>query len=179
MRIISGKHKGRNIPVRKNFKARPTTDFAKENIFNVISNYFDFEEITVLDLFGGTGSISFEFASRGCPQILTVEKDFKSFDFIRKTAKEIGMDSIRVIKSDVFRFVPKCTSQFDIIFADPPYELTDLEKIPEIILNSTVLNEKAWFILEHGKKHNFENNTFLKEIRTYGSVHFSIFQKKD
>ncbi len=179
MRIISGKYKGRYIPVRKNFKARPTTDFAKENIFNVLNNHFDFEETAVLDLFGGTGSISFEFASRGCPRIVTIEKDFKSFNFIKKTAADLGMKELKAIRADVFKFIPKCSTTFDIVFADPPYELVNLDQIPELVINSTVLNKDAWFILEHGKKHNFENNTYLIDKRTYGSVHLSIFQKKD
>ncbi len=178
MRIVSGKYKGRYIPVRKNFPARPTTDFAKENIFNVMGNHFDFEGLHILDLFGGTGSISFEFASRGSSEVITVEKDFRSYDFIKKTARALQMDQIKVIKTDVFRFIPKCSAFFDIIFADPPYELENLNVIPPLIFENNLLKENGWFILEHGKSNHFDGNEFLIDKRTYGSVHFSIFQNK-
>lgn len=177
MRIIGGKHKGRHIPIRKNFPARPTTDFAKENIFNVLHNYFNFSEISVLDLFGGTGSISFEFASRGCEKITVVEKDYRSCEFIKKTAIELKMDQIKAIKSDVFRFIEKCNIQFDIVFADPPFDLNTIHEIPELILNTEIIKPEGWLILEHGKQNNFKNNPLLIDLRAYGSVHFSIFQK--
>jgi 16S rRNA (guanine(966)-N(2))-methyltransferase RsmD len=178
MRIVSGKYKGRYIPVRKNFPARPTTDFAKENIFNVISNYFDFETLHVLDLFGGTGSISFEFASRGSMEITTVEKDFRSCSFIKKTAESLNINQVKVIKSDVFRILPKLTTTFDIVFADPPYQLDKIAEIPGLIFENILLNEKGWLILEHGKSNNFSNDKNLIDARVYGSVHFSIFQQK-
>lgn len=178
MRIIGGEYKGRYIPVRKNFPARPTTDFARENIFNVLHNYFDLSELSVLDLFGGTGSISFEFASRGCENIVVVEKDYRSWDFIKKTAADLKMNQIKAVKSDVFRFIKKCTIQFDIVFADPPYDLKTLKEIPEAIFNAGIIKPEGWLILEHGKQNSFETNALLIDKRTYGSVHFSIFQKK-
>jgi 16S rRNA (guanine(966)-N(2))-methyltransferase RsmD len=178
MRIVSGKYKGRYIPVRKNFPARPTTDFAKENIFNVISNYFDFELLHVLDLFGGTGSISFEFASRGSIEVVTVEKDFRSCSFIKKTAESLEMNQLKVIKSDVFRTIPKLNTHFDIVFADPPYKLDRISEIPDLVFENNLLKNEGWLILEHGKANNFSNNKSLIDSRIYGSVHFSIFQKK-
>lgn len=178
MRIVSGKHKGRHIPVRKNFPARPTTDFAKENIFNIINNHFDFESLRVLDLFGGTGSISFEFASRGSIEIVTVEKDFRSYGFIKKTAQLLEMNQIKVIKSDVFRTISKLNTSFDIVFADPPYELKQIEEIPSLIFENNLLVKDGWLILEHGKINDFSGNENLIDLRVYGSVHFSIFQKK-
>lgn len=178
MRIISGTYKGRYIPVRKNFQARPTTDFAKENIFNVMSNHFDFEQLTVLDLFSGTGSISYEFASRGCKEIVSVEKDFRSFDFIKKTAKELQLSSITAMKADTFLFLKKSHKNFDIIFADPPYDLDRIHEIPERVFASALLKTNGWLILEHGKSTQFNDHEYLIDCRKYGSVHFSIFEKK-
>lgn len=178
MRIISGKYKGKYIPVRKNFSSRPTTDFAKENIFNILNNNFDFEEIEVLDLFAGTGSISYEFASRGCLKVISVEKDYRSFDFIRKTVKELNLEAVKAIKADTFKFLNKNTNTFDIVFADPPYDLENLASIPEIILETNIIKPEGWLILEHGKKHQFNDNQHLIDKRTYGSVNFSIFKKK-
>ena len=176
MRIISGKYKGRTIPVRKNFPSRPTTDFAKENIFNVLSNQFYFEDISVLDLFAGTGSISYEFASRGCRKVVSIERDYQSFYFIRSTASELNIPAVKVIKTDVFRYLENCDEQFDVIFADPPYDLKSLDEIPEKVLKTNILKKGGWFILEHGKNHQFNNNQHLFNKRVYGSVHFSIFK---
>jgi 16S rRNA (guanine966-N2)-methyltransferase len=178
MRIISGKHKGRRIPVVKNFSARPTTDFAKENIFNILNNQFDFEELEVLDLFSGTGSISYEFSSRECLKIISVENDFRSFNFIKKTIADMKFDAIKAIKADVFKFIHKCNDTFDIVFADPPYELNTLDTIPEEVFNAKILKPGGWLILEHGKKHQFNDNQHLIDVRSYGSVQFSIFQEK-
>lgn len=178
MRIISGKYKGRHIPVRKNFSARPTTDFAKENLFNILNNQFDFEELEVLDLFSGTGSISYEFASRECLKVVSIEKDFRSFDFIRKTIAEMKFDSIKAIKSDVFKFLQKCNDSFDIVFADPPYDLGNLDTIPEEVFKAKILKPEGWLVLEHGKKHQFNDNQHLIDVRSYGSVQFSIFHQK-
>ncbi len=177
MRIVSGEFKGRTIPVRKDFPSRPTTDFAKENIFNVIHNHFDFEEIEVLDLFSGTGSIGFEFASRGASKVTAVELDYRSFDFIRTTAKNLAMENFYCIKADAFRYIEKCTEKFDIVFADPPYDFKMLGQIPEKLLQTKVLKTGGWFILEHGKTNNFSTVEGFLEQRIYGSVHFSIFRQ--
>jgi 16S rRNA (guanine(966)-N(2))-methyltransferase RsmD len=178
MRIVSGKLKGRQIPVRKNFTARPTTDFAKEGLFNILNNYFDFEETEVLDLFAGTGSISYEFASRGCPKIITVEKDYRSCEFIKQTAKQLNIDAIRVVKMDAFTLLLKCNESFDIVFADPPYQLENIAEIPNAVLKSKALKAEGWLILEHGGDNVFNRIPEFKEMRVYGNVHFSIFRKE-
>ena len=175
MRIISGKYKGRTIPVRKNFPSRPTTDFAKENLFNVLSNYFDFEQLSVLDLFAGTGSISYEFASRGS-RVIAVEKDYRSLSFIKSTIQDLKLDTISPIKADVFKYLDHCSEEFDLVFADPPYDLRGLADLPKAVFDSAVLKENSWFILEHGKTHQFNDNQYLIDERKYGSVHFSIFK---
>ncbi len=175
MRIISGTHKGRRIVPDKNFKARPTTDFAKENLFNVLNNIIDFEGITALDLFGGTGGISYELASRGAEQITCVEMNAKHFTFIKKTILDLGFDNISVLRADVFRFLKSCYKKFDIIFADPPYDLKKIEVIPDMVFNKELLLPNGWLILEHGRANNFENHNNFCEMRTYGSVNFSFF----
>lgn len=160
----------------KNFKARPTTDFAKENLFNILNNNFDFSELKVLDLFSGTGSISFEFASRECISVISVESNFKHQAFIKKTIDEYGFKQIKSIKSDAFRFVKSCKEKFDIIFADPPYDLKEMETIPDYILGQNILNENGWLIVEHGDKTSFNRHSAFLELRKYGGVNFSIFE---
>ncbi|RUT79641.1 RsmD family RNA methyltransferase [Ancylomarina longa] len=176
MRIVSGTHKGRRIHPDKNFKARPTTDFAKENLFNVLHNLVDFEDLIVLDLFGGTGGISYEFASRGAKSVICVELDHKHFLFIQKTIGELELDQILPIRSNVFRFLKTCHQKFDMIFADPPYDLKDLESIPDLIIEKDLLNAEGILIVEHSSKNDFSNHPSFMEKRTYGSVNFSFFQ---
>ncbi len=179
MRIVSGAYKGRTIPVRKNFPSRPTTDFAKENIFNVISNYFDFEDLEVLDLFSGTGSISYEFASRGCKSIFAVEKDFQSIRFIKSVVTDLKYENIKVIKGDAFKYVEHIGEEkYDIVFADPPYDLENLALLPKLVLTRKIVKKEGWFILEHGKNYQFNDIEYFSETRKYGSVHFSIFKIK-
>jgi 16S rRNA (guanine(966)-N(2))-methyltransferase RsmD len=176
MRIVSGKYKGRHISPPKNFRARPTTDFAKENIFNILNNNFDFSELDVLDLFSGTGSISYEFASRGCISVISIESNFKHHLFIKKTIEELGLQNVKTIKSDAFRYVKSCNKTFDIIFADPPYELKEIETIPSYIFEHQILKKDGWLIVEHGDKTNFSKQAGFKETRKYGGVNFSIFE---
>ena len=178
MRIISGKYKGRHIRVHKNFSARPTTDFAKENLFNFLNNYFDFNITTVLDLFGGTGSMSYEFASRGCPSVDILEKDFKSFDFINKVLTELKIAEVNPIHTDAFQYLRKCRKQYDLIFADPPYQHKEIDILPDLIFENNLLKPKGWFILEHSDKHKFSTHPAFREHREYGSVNFSIFAEK-
>ena len=178
MRIVSGLYKGRLIHPPKNFSARPTTDFAKENLFNVLNNHVDFEELEVLDLFSGTGSISYEFASRGSKHIISVENNFKHFRFIKQTCELLSIKQIKAIKTDVFRYIKSCTSTFDIIFADPPYQLENIEEIPGLILDKKLLKKDGWLIVEHGDKTNFSKHACFKEIRKYGGVNFSIFENQ-
>jgi len=175
LRIVSGKYKGRIIKPPKNFRARPTTDFAKENLFNILNNNFDFSEVTVLDLFSGTGSISYEFVSRGSQYVVSIEKNFKHQAFIKKTIDDFGFTQIKTIKTDAFRYIKTCNEQFDIIFADPPYDLKELESIPDFIFEQEILKENGWLILEHGDKTDFSKHEKFKEQRKYGGVNFSIF----
>lgn len=177
MRIISGIYKSRRFEVPRNFKSRPTTDFAKENIFNVVNNLIDFEGINALDLFAGTGSISFELLSRGCASVTCIEKDPAHYAFIKKVEKELKTDRLKTIKGDVFRFVQTLTESYDLIFADPPYALKNLDQIPEMILNENLLNPNGVFIMEHPKEYDFSSVLFFKQRRIYGAVNFSVFIK--
>lgn len=174
MRIVSGKYKGRHIPVRRNFPSRPTTDFAKENLFNVLNNHFDFENLRVLDLFAGTGSISYEFASRGAIVDL-IENDYHSFEFIRTTIANLKIDTIKPYKTDVFRVLHKLKNKYDLIFADPPYQMKNIAELPNLILEANILNSGGWFILEHSDRMKFNSHPNYREVREYGSVNFSIF----
>lgn len=176
MRIITGIYKGRRFDIPHTFKARPTTDFAKENIFNVLNSYIDFEGTTALDLFAGTGSISLELLSRGCQQVVSIEKDRDHHAFIRQCVQKLGADNSVVIRGDVFRYIKSCSQQFDFIFADPPYQLTELAQIPDLIFEKDLIKEEGIFVLEHGAQNDFSNHPHFVEHRKYGSVNFSIFQ---
>lgn len=176
MRIITGKYKGRRFDIPRTFKARPTTDFAKENIFNVINGYTDWEETTALDLFAGTGSISLELLSRGCPQVVSVEKDRDHARFISQCMEEIGTENHVLIKGDVFRFLKSCHQQFDLVFADPPYALPELSTIPDLIFQYGLLKEDGLLVFEHGKHDDFSTHPHFLEHRSYGSVNFTLFK---
>lgn len=178
MRVISGIYKRRRFDVPNSFKARPTTDFAKENLFNVLSNnYFDFEDgVTALDLFAGTGSISIELVSRGCDKVISVEKDPQHLSFISQVMREVKTDKCLPVRADAFKFIEKCSEQFDFIFADPPYALKDLQSIPGRIFENGLLKENGLLVLEHGKDQNFEDDPHFIERRIYGSVNFSFFR---
>lgn len=177
MRVISGIYKRRRFDVPHTFKARPTTDFAKENLFNVLMNYLDFEEgVTALDLFAGTGSISIELVSRGCDRVISVEKDPQHHAFISKVMKEVKTDRCLPLRGDVFRYIEKCNEQFNFIFADPPYALKELSTIPQKIFEYKLLKPEGLFVLEHGKDLSFEQDPHFIEHRHYGSVNFSFFK---
>ena len=177
MRVISGIYKRRRFDVPHTFKARPTTDFAKENLFNVLMNYLNFEEgVTALDLFAGTGSISIELVSRGCDRVISVEKDPQHHAFISKVMKEVKTDRGLPLRGDVFRYIEKCNEQFDFIFADPPYALKELSTIPQKIFEYKLLKPEGLFVLEHGKDLSFEQDPHFIEHRHYGSVNFSFFK---
>lgn len=164
------------MPVAKKLKARPTTDFAKENLFNILENWYNFENLKVLDLFAGTGSISYEFASRGCKEVVAVEKNPQHASFIEKVIRELKIEEINVLNMDVFRFLENLHEQFDVIFADPPYDLPNLEEIPNIIIERNLLAPKATMIIEHGNKTDLSHVPYFTEKRQYGSVNFSIFE---
>ena len=176
MRIITGHYKGRRFDIPRTLKARPTTDFAKENIFNVLQGYIDFDDLTALDLFAGTGSISLELASRGCQQVVSVEADRDHAAFIRQCFAKLGADNQLLIREDVFKFLKTCRQSFDFIFADPPYALRELPQIPDLILESTLLRPDGLLVFEHGKDHDFSQHPRFVEHRQYGSVNFSIFR---
>ena len=176
MRIITGRYKGRHFDIPKTFKARPTTDFAKENIFNVLNSYIDFEGATALDLFSGTGSITLELLSRGCAQVISVELDRDHHRFIQQCLQKLGDTSVLPLRGDVFRFIKSCKHQFDFIFADPPYALKELPTRPSIIFEKGLLKEDGVFVIEHGKDHDFSDDPHFVEHRSYGSVNFSIFR---
>ncbi len=177
MRIITGKYKGRHFSVPRTFKARPTTDFAKENLFNVLRGYIDFEGVHALDLFGGTGSIALELLSRGCGRVVTVEKDRQHYAFISACLRTLGDDAAVALCGDVLRFVPRCTETFGFVFADPPYALPQLPGLPDLVLGSSVLAEGGLFVLEHGKDNDFSAHPLFLARRSYGSVNFSLFRK--
>lgn len=176
MRVISGIYKRRRFDVPQSFKARPTTDFAKENLFNVLNNYMDFEDhVTALDLFAGTGSISIELVSRGCDRVISVERDRDHHAFICKVMKEVKTDVCLPLRADALHFIDRCREQFDFIFADPPYELRELASIPDRIFSKGLLKKDGLFVLEHGKKNCFADHPYFLEHRSYGSVNFSFF----
>lgn len=178
MRIIRGKYGRRRFDVPKNITARPTTDFARENLFNVLENMDDFEGKTALDLFAGTGAISFEFLSRGCSEVTAVEQASVQTQFIRSVKEKLGDESLRVIKGDVFKFIATCSRQFDFIFADPPYDHPRFEEIPELILNSAMVKPGTIVIIEHSKTRDFSSLPGFNQQRVYGSVNFAIFEVK-
>lgn len=175
MRIIRGKYGKRRFDVPRNITARPTTDFARENIFNVIENRIDLEGIAALDLFAGTGAISFELLSRGCASVTAVEKSGTQYAFIRKVAQTLGETNLRLIKGDVFKFIAADKSKYDFIFADPPYDLPRFGEIPGLVFGSGLLAPGATFIIEHSKNYDFSSLPHFDEHRAYGSVNFSLF----
>ena len=176
MRIITGKYKGRHFDIPRTFKARPTTDFAKENIFNVLVQYVDFEGATALDLFSGTGSISLELLSRGCSQVVSVEMDRDHHRFICDCLKKLDTQACIPLRADVFRFIKSCHTAFDLIFADPPYALKELPQVPDLIFDKGLLKEGGILVFEHGKEHDFSAHPHFMEHRSYGSVNFSLFR---
>lgn len=178
MRIVSGEFKGRRFMPPKNLKARPTTDVAKEGLFDILSHRVDFQDLKVLDMFGGTGSISLEFVSRGCRDVTLTEKDSVNYAFIRKVIGELKAEGIRTYKTDVFKFVQGCNEKFDLIFADPPYALAELPTIPDLVMQRQLLAPDGLLILEHPKEFDFSENPFFEEHRNYGHVNFSFFLNK-
>lgn len=177
MRIISGSHRGRLIAPPANLKARPTTDFAKENLFNVISNFYDYEGLTVLDLFSGTGSISYEFASRGAAEITAVEINPAHVNFINSTASKLGFEQINVVHANCFLYVKACERKFDVIFADPPYDIEGSDELPRLIVERELLTDRGTLIMEHSANLDFSDYPLFTQKRKYGSVNFSIFEK--
>lgn len=178
MRIISGAYGGRRIhPPGKMPYTRPTTDIAKEGLFNILQNRIELDGIKTLDLFGGTGSITYELASRGAAELTIVEKDAKMFDFIKKTVEEFKIENVRLVKSEVFAFLKNCTEKYDFIFAGPPYALAEIDELPLKIFDGKLLSTGGWFVLEHTPRNDYKNNVHFLEERNYGTTLFSIFEQ--
>ena len=176
MRIIRGKYGRRRFDVPHNISARPTTDFARENIFNVIENLIQLEGKEALDLFAGTGAVSFELLSRGCAGVTAVENASTQLAFIKKVKEILGDENLKIVKANVFKFISVCDKEFDFIFADPPYDLPRFAEIPDLILNSKMLKKGSLVVIEHSKAYDFSNLPHFLEHRVYGSVNFSIFR---
>lgn len=175
MRIIAGKYGGVNLKTPTFAPTRPTTNIAKEALFSMINNYYNFDNINFLDLFGGTGQMSYEFASRGCTDITTVEKFGACVNFMEKTIERLGIEGMKVNQMDVFKFIKNTNQQFDIIFAGPPYPLPNLDTIPDVIFENNLVEGKGWFILEHNPLHDFTHHKHFWRKRNYGQTIFSFF----
>jgi 16S rRNA (guanine966-N2)-methyltransferase len=176
LRIIGGKYRGRRIVPPYGFKARPTTDFARESLFNILNNRIDFEAVSVLDLFAGTGSMSYEFASRGAKEVHLIEKDVKHIAGIKHIINDIGFVNIKPVHIDVRSYLKTCKAKYDVVFADPPYDLPWLKEIPDIVAGSGVIKEDGFFILEHPRDMKFSDHRLFFEHRNYGGVNFSFFK---
>ena len=179
MRIIGGRLKGKTILPPAGYKARPTTDFAREGLFNVLDNEYEFEDLKVLDLFGGTGAIAFEFASRGAARVYCVEMARENASFIKTEAQRLGLANVTMVRDNVFDFLPICREKFDIIFADPPYALEGLETLPDQVFAQDLLHPGCYFILEHGGEHSFREHPRFKKEKVYGRVHFTFFEQPE
>jgi 16S rRNA (guanine966-N2)-methyltransferase len=179
VRIISGKFRGKQIHPPSNIPVRPTTDFAKESLFNILNNLVDMEELRVLDLFSGTGSIAFEFFSRDCKHVTVVDINQKCIAFIQRTAESMKADCLKAVRADAFRFIQLPGSSCNLIFADPPYDLEKIDSLPDKILQSPLLDEDGCLILEHSKAYDFSGHAMFYDHRNYGSVNFTFFRKRD
>ncbi|MBP7562762.1 MAG: 16S rRNA (guanine(966)-N(2))-methyltransferase RsmD [Candidatus Cloacimonetes bacterium] len=175
MRIVGGKYRGRIFNPGKSFKARPTTDFAKESLFNILTNLVDFNEIKCLDLFAGTGSISYELISRGCNDLTMIELNFQHLTFIKSVLKNLN-EKAKVYRADVFKFLEGEKTKYDLIFADPPYDHPRFKEVPELILKRGLISEGGFMVIEHSMAYDFSNLPGFSEMRKYGSVHFSFFK---
>jgi 16S rRNA (guanine966-N2)-methyltransferase len=175
MRIIGGKLKGLRINPPADLPVRPTTDLAKEALFNILLNQVDFEDIRVLDLFSGTGNISLEFASRGVPEIISVDRNFGCFKYLKDISKQLKLDTISAFKADVFKFLELETDPFDLIFADPPYDLTRIPEIAKLVFDRNLVKQGGYLIIEHPSMKKLDNHPNFREQRQYGSSSFSFF----
>lgn len=178
MRIISGKYRGKTIIAPGNLPARPTTDFAKEGLFNILNNRLFFEETKALDLFAGTGNITYELVSRGCIDVIAVEGHAASSRFIKQTADMLAPKTVRVLHMDVFRFLKACNEKFDLIFADPPFEMPEIEKVVEMVFANNLLKEDGILVLEHSDKTDFSSHPAFEAKRHYGKVNFSLYSQE-
>lgn len=175
MRIISGKNRGKQIIAPVNLPVRPTTDMGKESLFNILNNYFYFDRVKVLDLFSGTGNLTYEFASRGAVSVIAVDSDQRCTNFIKKTIEKLQYQNVAVIRQDAFAYTAACRQKFDIIFADPPYQMENIDKIIQNVFDNELLNPDGWLVLEHSREHDFSENEHFYQHRNYGKVNFSFF----
>jgi 16S rRNA (guanine(966)-N(2))-methyltransferase RsmD len=175
MRIVGGKYKGRIFNPGKKFTARPTTDLAKEALFNILANRYDLSEMKILDLFSGTGSIGYEFISRDASEVTFVESDFNHVRFIKEVIEKLEIKNARIIRDDVFRFLKRTPNKYDLIFADPPFDAPFIHTFPQTVFNSEILNPEGILILEHPKNSDFSRSANFRELRKYGKVNFSFF----
>ena len=175
MRIIRGTRRGKKLNPPQGLPVRPTTDMAKESLFNIIENYYDLDGISVLDLFSGTGSIAYEFASRGAAAVLSVEVNQKASEYIRLTANQLDFQQLSVIRGDVFHYLKGATRKFDLIFADPPYDLAEGALVPDMVFDRQLLNPDGMLILEHSIAVDYSSHPNFFSERKYGKVHFSFF----
>ncbi len=178
MRIIAGSLRGRRLNPPANLPVRPTTDMARESLFNILNNYVDYEDCAVMDLFSGTGAVSLEFVSRGSKEVTSVDINVQCADFLKASAKQFGVANLHVVRADVFDFLKRAYKQFDIIFADPPYAAADLQKLPDLVFEHRLLTEDGIFVLEHPKDYHFEEHPHFWQHRNYGKVNFSFFANK-
>ena len=175
MRIIAGTLKGRRLNPPDNLPVRPTTDMARESLFNILNNYVDYEECAVMDLFAGTGAVSFEFISRGVRELTAIEINNQCTDFIKATAQRLNVSNIHVVRADVFDLLKRAYKKFDIVFADPPYSHEGLSTLPDLVFEKQVLTEDGIFILEHPREYSFEEHPHFWQHRAYGKVNFTFF----
>lgn len=178
MRIIAGTLKGRRLNPPANLPVRPTTDMARESLFNILNNYIDYEECSVMDLFAGTGAVSIEFISRGVKDVTSIDINNACTEYIKSASKQLNISNIHVVRADVFDLLKRAYKKFDIIFADPPYALQDLPSLPDIVFQSNVLNDDGIFILEHPKEYSFEDHPHFWQHRAYGKVNFTFFANR-
>lgn len=174
MRIISGKFKGRRLTAPSNLPVRPTTDYAKESLFNILNNNFYFEDLEVLDCFSGTGNVSYEFLSRGVKSVHSVDANFNCVSYQKKIKEELKCDNFNPMKQDVFKALKNIPGPYDIIFCDPPYDLPNIPEIADLVFENEILDKEGWLIIEHSKATSFKHPNY-KETRKYGNVNFSIF----
>lgn len=175
MRIIGGTLKGRRFSPPRSFKGRPTTDFGREGLFNLLRSRTELEGMEALDLFAGSGAVSFELASRGAVTVTAIEQDGGACRYIQQQARDFGFDGIRVVRADAFAFLSRAMTQFDLVFADPPYTEPRLETLPDLVREASLVAAGGWFVLEHGDRRDFSETSGFVEMRKYGHVHFSFF----
>ena len=178
MRIIAGSLKGRRLNPPANLPVRPTTDMARESLFNILNNYVDFEDCTVIDLFSGTGAVAVEFVSRGAREVTAVDINNACTEYIKSEAAKLNLKNLHVVRTDVFDLLKRAYKKFDIVFADPPYALEGIEKLPDLIFEHGLLNEDGIFILEHPREYSFEEHPHFWQHRNYGKVNFTFFAMK-